>query len=118
MDRDKNEFKKRWYRFVLRLIKFIEKLPKDDVCRVIGNQLLRSGSSVLANYIEARSASSRKDYTNFFNHSLKSANESLMWLTLLKDLNKGSNNELVYLIDELSEIAKILARSILTLRNK
>jgi four helix bundle protein len=72
----KNEFKKRLYSWVLRLIRFIDKLPKDPVCYVMGKQLLRSGTSILANYIEANSASSKKDFINFFTHSLKSANES------------------------------------------
>ena len=72
----KNEFKKRLYNWVLRLIKFIDKLPRNSVCDVMGKQLLRSGTSILANYVEANSASSKKDFINFFNHSLKSSNES------------------------------------------
>jgi len=84
----KNEFKKRLYNWVLRLIKFIDKLPKDSICSVMGKQLMRSGTSILANYIEANSASSKKDFINFFTHSLKSANESKVWLTLLRDTSK------------------------------
>lgn len=61
----KNEFKKRLYSFVLRLIKFIDRLPKDSACNIMGKQLLRSGTSILANYVEANSASSRKDFINF-----------------------------------------------------
>ncbi len=114
----KNEFKKRLYGWVLRLIKFIDSLPKDSVGETIGKQLLRSGTSVLANYIEAASASSKKDFINFFTHSLKSANESKMWLTLLRDTNKGDKNELLWLLQELIEIANILASSILTLKGK
>ncbi len=114
----KNEFKKRLYSWVLRLIKFIDKLPKDSVSTVIGRQVLRSGTSVLANYTEATAASSRKDFTNFFNHALKSANESKMWLTLLRDTDKGDQSELEWLLKELIEIANILASSILTLKGK
>lgn len=114
----KDEFKKRLYNWVLRLIKFIDKLPKDSVCIVMGNQLLRSGTSILANYIEANSASSKKDFINFFNHSLKSANESKVWLTLLRDTDKGDKNELQWLLSELIEIANILASSVLTLKGK
>ena len=114
----KNEFKKRLYQWVLRLIKFIDKLPKDSVCNILGKQLLRSGTSILANYVEANSASSKKDFINFFTHSLKSANESKVWLTLLRDVNKGGQNELEWLLKELIEIANILASSILTLKNK
>ncbi|MEX2033371.1 MAG: four helix bundle protein [Candidatus Colwellbacteria bacterium] len=48
----------------------------------------------------------------------KSANESKVWLTLLKDTNRGDKNELEWLLVELSEIANILASSLLTLKNK
>ncbi|MDD3888139.1 MAG: four helix bundle protein, partial [Patescibacteria group bacterium] len=61
---------------------------------IISKQLLRSGTSILANYVEANSASSKKDFINFFTHSLKSANESKVWLTLLRDLNKGNKKSL------------------------
>ena len=114
----KNEFKKRLYNWVLRLIKFIDKLPKDSVCSIMGKQLMRSGTSILANYIEANSASSKKDFINFFTHSLKSANESKVWLTLLRDTNKGNQEELKWLLNKLIEIANILASSIITLKGK
>ncbi len=114
----KNEFKKRLYNWVLRLIKFIDKLPRDSVCSVLGRQLLRSGTSILANYIEANSASSKRDFINFFTHSLKSSNESKMWLTLLRDTNKGNQEELNWLLRELIEISNVLASSILTLKGK
>src|SRR3989338_3357197 len=114
----KNEFKKRIYNWVLRLIKFIDKLPNDSVCQVMGKQLLRSGTSILANYIEANSASSRKDFINFFTHALKSSNESKVWLTLLRDTNKGDKTELSWLLNELVEIANVLASSIITMKGK
>ncbi len=114
----KNEFKKRIYNWVLRLIKFIDKLPKDSVCQIMGKQLLRSGTSIPANYIEANSASSKKDFINFFTHALKSANESKVWLCLLRDTNKGDKKELDWLLNELVEIANIIASSILTLKGK
>ncbi len=114
----KVEFKKRIYNWVLQLIKFIDKLSRDSVCSVMSKQLLRSGTSVLANYIEANSASSKKDFINFFTHSLKSANESKVWLCLLRDTNKGDKKELEWLLNELVEIANIIASSILTLKGK
>lgn len=114
----KNEFKKRLYGWVLRLIKFIDGLPKDSVCNVLGKQLLRSGTSILANYIEANSASSKRDFINFFTHALKSANESKVWLTILRDTDKGNPKEVEWLLKELIEIANILASSIITLKGK
>ena len=114
----KIEFKKRLYNFVLRLIKFIDQLPKNSVCDIMGKQLLRSGTSVLANYIEANSASSKKDFINFFTHSLKSANESKVWLALLRDSGKCNQTESEQLLKELTEIANVLASSILTLKGR
>ncbi len=114
----KNEFKQRLYSFVLRLIRMIDALPKGMISEVMGKQLLRSATSILANYIEANSASLRKDFTNFFTHSLKSANESKVWLALLRDTGKGNRKEIDTLLQGLDEIAKILATSILTLKGK
>ncbi len=51
----KEKFKQRLYNFTLRLIEFLDSLPKDNVSRRIGDQLLRSGTSILANYIEGQS---------------------------------------------------------------
>ncbi len=114
----KNEFKRRLYEWVLRLIKFIDKLPNESTCDIMGKQLLRSGTSVIANYIEANSASSKRDFINFFTHALKSANESKVWLTLLRDTDKGEKQELEFLLRELIEISNVLASSILTLKGK
>lgn len=115
----KSEFKKRLYAFVLRLIKFIGSLDmRDPVCRVVGDQLTRSGTGILGTYIEGQSASSRKDFTNFFNHALKSANESKVWVAVLKDSGKCTVTEAEWLLKELEEIAKILASSILTLKGR
>lgn len=83
----KIEFRRRLYAWVLRLLKFVTALPKNVVNEILIKQLIRSGTSVLANYIEANSASSRKDFIIFFTHSLKSANESKVWLTLIRDMN-------------------------------
>jgi four helix bundle protein len=115
----KNEFKSRLYKWVLDLIKILDNLHKRDyVSETMGKQLLRSGTSILANYIEANSASSKKDFINFFTHSLKSANESKVWITLLRDTNKISNDEFAKLIKELTEISNILASSIMTMKGK
>jgi len=117
-DKFKNEFKKRLYDFVIKLINLIEQLPKGLTSEIMGRQLLRSGTSILANYVEANSASSKKDFINFFTHSLKSANESKVWISLLKDTKKGDIKDLGWLANELLEIANILASSILTLKGK
>ena len=113
----KIEFKSRLYKWVLNLIKILDKLPKKDfICETMGKQLLRSGTSVLANYVEANSASSKRDFINFFNHSLKSANESKVWITLLRDTGKISTNDFESLMNELNQLANMLASSIITMK--
>jgi len=112
------EFKRRLYSFVLRLIKFIENLKKNSTSRVVEDQLLRSGTGILGTYIEGLSSSSKKEYTNYFNYSLKSANESKLWVAVLRDTGNGEKEEANWLLKELDEYSKIFASSILTLKGK
>ena len=103
----KKEFKKRLYTFVLRLIVFLDKLPKDTITQVVVKQLMRSGTSIVANYIEAQSASSKKGFINFFHHSLKSTNESKLWFSILKDTKRVTSGEVEWFLKELNEISNI-----------
>jgi len=112
------DFKKRSYNFVIKLVEFIDKLPNDNVSRRIGDQLLRSGTSILSNYVEGQAASSKKDFTNFFNISLKSANESKLWLALLRDTKRVKSEDVEWFLKEVTEIANIFGSSILTLCGK
>lgn len=114
----KKQFKKRLYKFTLNLIEFLDKLPKDNASRRIGDQLLRSGTSIIGNYIEGQSASSKRDFSNYMNTSLKSANESKLWLSILKDSNRAKQENVECLMNELVEFSNILASVLLTLRNK
>lgn len=79
---------------------------------------MRSGTSIIGNYIEGQSASSKKDFVNYFNHSLKSTNESKLWLALLRDSKRAESEEVDRFLNELDEISKIFASSILTLKGK
>jgi four helix bundle protein len=117
----KKEFKIRLYKYIIRLLKFLSKLPNEPVVREIKSQLTRSGTSIGANYFEAEAASSKKDYQTFFHHSLKSANESKFWLATLRDAELvpiESKSELEGLLQETKELANILASSILTMKGK
>lgn len=114
----KNDFKKRLYKLVLEVIDTVNALKRTPSNDVISKQLLRSITSILANYIEAIAASSKKDFINFFHHSLKSANESKVWIVLLRDTNSAINDKLTKSLDELIEISNIIAKSIITLKNK
>ena len=110
--------KNRSYQFALKTIKLIDKLPNDVATQTIAKQLLRASTSIGANIIEAQSGSSRKDFTNFFNHALKSANETKYWLDLLKDSGKVDKENIDILIKEAKELSNILCSSVLTLKGK
>ncbi|MGD0596099.1 MAG: four helix bundle protein [Sedimentisphaerales bacterium] len=114
----KASLKDRAYAHSIRVIGFIDTLPKDNATQVIANQLLRSATSIGANIVEAKGSSSKRDFANFFSYSLKSANETIYWLGLLKDTRKVDGPEMRFLIDETEQIAKMLGASLLTLKGK
>ena len=80
--------------------------------------MLRSGTSIGANVVEAKSASSRRDFTRYYEIALKSANETKYWLGLVKDGLKVNGEEIEFLTAETSELSKMIASSILTLKDK
>ncbi len=119
MNNSESQLRKRSYIFALNIIRFLGSLQNKDITiHIIKNQLLRSGTSIGANIVEAQAGSSRRDFTNYLNHSLKSANESEFWLGLLKDTGKVNRAKSDYLIKEVIEIANMLGSSLLTLKGK
>ena len=114
----KMKLKDRTYQYSIKMIEFLDNLPKDSSAQIISKQLLRSATSIGANIVEAQASSSKKDFTKYFNYSLKSANESVYWLNLLKDAKKINSNQIEYLLNETKELGKILGSSILTLKEK
>lgn len=113
-----DEFKKRLYLFTLKLVEFIEGLSRDIVSRRIGDQLLRSGTSIIGNFVEGKASSSRKEFTNFLSISLKSTNESKLWFCLLRDTKRAEKTEVEWFLEELEAFGKILGKSIITLKQK
>jgi len=111
--------RKRVYLYVLDVIKFIDTLNKKDFAvEVIARQLLRSSTSIGANLIEAQAGRTRRDFTNFLSHSLKSANESKFWLAVLRDSKKADTIKIKKLFKETKEITDILGASMITLKSK
>lgn len=108
----RGEFRKRLYFFTLKLIEFIDLLPKDNVSQRIGDELFNSGTSVISNYIEATAATTKKDLNNYTISSLKFANECKLWLALARDSKRAKPEKVKWFLDELDEISKILADSI------
>ena len=94
--KSKADLKDRAYAYAIRVINFIDTLPNDKATQIIADQLLRSAMSIGANIIEARGSSSKRDFANFFSYSLKSANESVYWLELLRDARKVDGTEMSF----------------------
>lgn len=105
----------RSYKFSIDIICFLKSLPDDYVNQTIGKQLLRSATSIGANIIEAQAAPSKKDFANFYNIALKSANETKYWLCLLRESSRVAIDSL---LQEAGELSNMLARSLLTMRGK
>ena len=114
----KYDLEERTIKFSRDLIEFCEKIPKTYINEPIIIQLVKSATSIGANYIEAIAGSSKKDFTNFLSHALKSANETKFWLALIRDIGKGDRLTMENLLKELTEISNILASSVRTLRGK
>ncbi len=77
--------KQRTKRFALRIIRLVERLPETKTSNVIGNQILRSGTSIGANYRAGCLAKSKKDFINKLKIVEEEADETIYWLELLEE---------------------------------
>src|SRR5215510_5830110 len=75
--------KKRTKKFALDVIKLFEALPRNETCKILGRQLLRSGTSVGANYRAACRAKSRADFIAKMQNVEEECDESLFWMDSL-----------------------------------
>ena len=79
------ELRQRTKEFALRVIKLFRALPKTEEARVLGRQILRSGTAVAANYRSACRARSRADFISKVGITVEEADETAFWLELLID---------------------------------
>ena len=101
---DKAELEQRTKRFALRVIGFVAELPKSKVNDVLGYQLLKSGTSIGANYREANRAESRNDFIHKIGVVEKEAAETQYWLELSQEARLGSTQERQWLLQESGEL--------------
>ncbi len=113
-----NDVKARAYKFSLEIIKFVNGLPNKRAFWSIGDQLLRSATSIGANMIEAQASSSKKEFIKFYQIALKSSNETKYWLYLLRDSYSISKSKCDDFIKEDIEIGNMLGASVLTMKGK
>ncbi len=115
---DENEFKIRTKKIALRIIKLVETLPRTTCGNVIGKQLLRSATSVGANYRAACRGKSTADVIHKLSIVEEEADESLYWLELLIESELVPEKRLSELQKEMNEITAMIVSSIKTLRAK
>jgi four helix bundle protein len=113
-----NDVKVRAYKFSLNIISFVNDLPNKRGFWTIGDQLLRSATSIGANMIEAKSSSSKRDFVKFYEIALKSSNEVKYWICLLRDSYSELKIQSEELLKEAIEISNMIGSSVLTLKGK
>ena len=115
---NEQEFKDRTKQLALRIINLTESLPKTSATNVIGNQLLRSGTSVGANDRAACRAKSTADLINKLAIVEEEADESLYWMELLIEAKIVKEVKLSPLKKDMDEVVSMVVSSIKTLRSK
>jgi len=106
---DKQELQHRTKQFALRIFKLVDALPRTSTGRAVGNQLVRSATSVGANYRAACRARSRAEFAAKLGTVLEEADESLYWLELIRDGELMSDSKISLLLKEANELTAILA---------
>lgn len=105
------QLKKRTKDGALRIIKLYQSLPKTDEARIIGKQLLRSGTSFAANYRAVCRARSKAEFFSKLSIVVEELDETLFWLELLVDSKIVPEDKLTHLNTELLEILSILSHA-------
>src|SRR5213082_510505 len=106
--KDEKDLRSRTKAFALQIIALYETLPRSGSAQVLGHQVLRSGTSVGANYREACRARSNAEFVSKIGDSLKELEETSYWLELLVDSGALSLKKLALLLDETSQLTAIL----------
>ena len=112
------EFLKRTKDFALRIIKLYQALPKSGEAQVLGRQLLRSGTSIGANYRAVCNARSDKEFYSKLSIVVEEADETVYWLELLILAKIIPEDKMLDILDEATQIMKIMSASRRTVRNK
>lgn len=104
MDRD---LKVRTKKFALEIISLVSDLPKNNAGFVLGNQLMRSGTSVGANYRSSQRGRSRAEFISKLEIGQEEADETIFWLELISESNLLPKEKVAPLIKEADELTAI-----------
>jgi four helix bundle protein len=111
-----DELKKRTKDFALRVIKLVETFPNTFLGRHVSGQLIRSGTSVPANYLAACRAKSNADFISKMGIVEEVADESAFWIEFAVDTDLAKPERVVELLDEANQLVAIFVSSINTAR--
>lgn len=111
---DKDELKRRTKEFGLRVMKLVRKLPQDIPGKILANQLMRSATSVGANYRSACRARSRAEFLSKLGVVLEESDESAHWLELIMDDSMLPRKRVEPLYSEADELCAIFYSAIQT----
>ncbi|MFY9659676.1 MAG: four helix bundle protein [Terriglobales bacterium] len=114
MRRDSEALKIRTKDFALRVLRLYRSLPRTDEARILGKQLLRSSTSIGANYRAACRGRSRAEFLAKLGIVLEEADETVFWLELLQEGNVFPAEKLRELVLEANELVSIFVSSVRT----
>jgi four helix bundle protein len=103
----KNELEQRTLAFAVAVIRFVGALPRNDITSVVGRQLLKSATSIGANYREANRAESREDFIHKTGIAQKEASETDYWLEICLQSKVGQPDQVTPLSQESRELLAI-----------
>jgi four helix bundle protein len=112
----REDFRKRTFQFGIRCIKLAESLPKSTTCQIVAKQLIRSATSVGANYRSAIRARSAADFAAKLGIVEEECDESLYWIDVIIELGLKRAKRTSDLQREANEIVAIIVSSIKTTR--
>jgi four helix bundle protein len=112
------ELKKRTKQFAIRIVRLYQALPKRDEARVIGKQVLRSGTSVAANYRAVCRARSKAEFVAKMGVVVGEIDETVLWLELLVETGIVARSRMESLQEEATELLAIFAASQHTARSR
>ena len=112
------ELRARTKKFALDIVRLVESLPRTRVASILGVQLLRSGTSVGANYRAACRGRTPAEFVSKIGIVIEEADESLYWLELLADSGAVKPEMVADLMKEANELVAIFTASSKTVRNR
>lgn len=112
------EFKKRTKKLAVDVIIYCKSLPKSEESFIIKKQLIRSATSVAANYRAVCRARSDAEFFSKLSIVVEEADETVFWFEIIKEAEIVNNKQTVTLFNEATEILKIVAKSRKTVKDK